>query len=73
MSGENTDLFYLRDKEKREVDFAIVHERKPEILVEAKTSESTMIHLKYFAAKTGAKQALHLPLVPVAELVSDSV
>jgi len=67
VSGENTDLFYLRDKEKREVDFAIVHERKPEILVEVKTSESTMTHLKYFAAKTGAKKAFHLPLAPVTE------
>jgi predicted AAA+ superfamily ATPase len=67
VSGDNTELFYLRDKEKREVDFAIVHERRPEILVEVKTSDSTITHLKYFADKTGAKQAIHLPLTPVAE------
>jgi predicted AAA+ superfamily ATPase len=63
--GENTELFYLRDKEKREVDFAVVHERSPELLVEVKTSDSAVTHLKYFASKTNAKEAIHLPFAEV--------
>lgn len=43
--GEGAELFYLRDKEKREVDFAVVHEEKPERLIKVKTSDSTITHL----------------------------
>jgi uncharacterized protein len=64
--GENTELYYLRDKEKREVDFAVIQDRKPELLVEVKTSENTMTHFKYFAAKTGVSETIHLPLNPVS-------
>jgi len=34
-------LFYLRDKDKREVDFLIVKDKTPWILVEAKTTDTT--------------------------------
>jgi predicted AAA+ superfamily ATPase len=34
-------LFYVRDKEKREVDFLIVKNKTPWILIEAKTSDTT--------------------------------
>ncbi len=44
------ELFYLRDKEKREVDFLIVKNNKPWLMVEVKTSANHRIsdHLKYF-------------------------
>lgn len=45
----NFGLYYLRDKEKREVDFAVTHERKPILLLECKLSEDTPSeNLKYF-------------------------
>jgi len=33
-------LYYLRDKEKREVDFLVTKDKKPWFLVEAKTSNN---------------------------------
>jgi predicted AAA+ superfamily ATPase len=44
------DLFYLRDKEKREVDFLVTKDRKPWFLVEVKTSSNAKIseNLVYF-------------------------
>lgn len=42
-------LYYLRDKQKREVDLVITKDEKPWILVEAKVSDSTVSSsLKYF-------------------------
>jgi hypothetical protein len=43
------DLFYVRDKEKREVDFVLTRERRPWLLVEAKLSDATPSSaLRYF-------------------------
>lgn len=39
VEGEELDLRYVRDREKHEVDFLLLKERKPWILVEAKLSE----------------------------------
>lgn len=36
------ELFYLRDKEKREVDFLVVADRQPMLLVECKTTETQL-------------------------------
>ena len=41
-SGEGLfELFYLRDKEKREIDFLITHEGRPFLPVEVKWQEAT--------------------------------
>lgn len=57
-------LHYLRDKEKREVDFVIVHRRRAVCLVEAKvgTLEPSK-HLEYYQARLGvpAVQLVHTP------------
>jgi uncharacterized protein len=46
-------LRYLRDKQKREVDFLVVKDRKPWFLVEVKTSDKTLSpSLGYFQAQT---------------------
>ena len=43
------ELYYLRDKEKREVDFLLLKNKKPWILVECKSSEKTPDkNLQYF-------------------------
>ena len=50
--GKRTELKYLRTKEKKEVDFALVVEDRPITLVEAKLSDATVSPpLKYFHQK----------------------
>ena len=39
---EDFDLFYLRDKEKREVDFLVSREGKPWFMVEVKESDTAL-------------------------------
>ncbi|MDR3227881.1 MAG: AAA family ATPase [Puniceicoccales bacterium] len=52
-------LHFLRDKEKREIDFLVVRDAKPWFLVEVKTSASAPLSnaLAYFQAATGAAHA----------------
>jgi len=50
------DLHFVRDKEKREVDFLITREKKPWLLVEVKLSRTAPERaLHYFAGKLGVK------------------
>jgi uncharacterized protein len=54
----NFELRYLRDKLKREVDFLVVRDRKPWMLVEVKTSDARLSDsLRYFQTATKAKYA----------------
>jgi predicted AAA+ superfamily ATPase len=54
-------LAYIRDKEKREVDFLVVRDRTPWILVEAKRSEAALSPaLSYFQEKVGAPYAFQV-------------
>ena len=50
-SGEGLfELHFVRDKEKREVDFLITRDKKPWILIECKSNSKTLSpHLAYFA------------------------
>lgn len=57
------ELRYLRDKEKREVDFAVIRDRKPWLLVEVKKSDTALSpHLRHFQERTGAPHALQVVL-----------
>jgi len=63
------DLRYLRDKQKREVDFLVVKDRKPWFLVEVKMSDKALSPwLGYFQAQTNAPHAfqvvMNLPYQP---------
>lgn len=63
------ELRYLRDKQKREVDFLVVRDRKPWFLVEVKLSEKTLSSsLAYFQAQVKAPLAfqivMNLPFEP---------
>jgi uncharacterized protein len=50
-----------RDKQKREVDFLVVKDRKPWFLVEVKLSETSLSpSLAHFHAQTKAAQAFQL-------------
>lgn len=55
------ELRYLRDKMQREVDFCIVRDGKPWLLVEAKKSDTALSPaLAHFQGETGAKHALQV-------------
>ncbi|MBI2119804.1 MAG: ATP-binding protein [Elusimicrobia bacterium] len=50
--GYKTQLYYLRDKEQREVDFLVTLQNKPWFCVEVKNSFKDIPHsLKYFSSK----------------------
>lgn len=57
------ELRYLRDKEKREVDFLVVRDRKPWFMVEAKVAdERPQAALSHFQAQIGAPHAFQVVL-----------
>lgn len=54
-------LYYVRTKDKREVDFLITRDSKPWLLVEVKTSDTSLSpQLEYFQKLTGASHALQV-------------
>lgn len=56
-------LYFLRDKEKREVDFLVTKNEEPWFLVEAKHSKAALSpHLEYFQKQTQAKHAFQVVL-----------
>ncbi len=64
------ELRYLRDKLHREVDFAIIRDGEPWILIEVKVSRETLSRdLFHFQKQTGAMHAfqavLDLPHEPI--------
>jgi len=55
------ELRYLRDKQKREVDFLVVKDRKPWFLVEVKMSDTALSPwLGHFQAQTNAQYAFQV-------------
>jgi hypothetical protein len=55
------ELRYLRDKEKREVDFLVVRDGEPWFLVEAKAADASLSPaLAHFQAQTGARHAFQV-------------
>jgi hypothetical protein len=57
------DLRYLRDKQKREVDFLVVRDRKPWFLVEVKAGETRLSpSLAHFQEQTKAAHAFQVVL-----------
>jgi len=51
--GHEMELRYLRDIEKREIDFVVLQDKKPLFAVECKAGErETSPHIKYFAQRT---------------------
>lgn len=57
-------LYFIRDKDKREVDFLVTRDEKPWFLVEVKTSGKTKLsrHLSTFQEKTGATHAMQVAM-----------
>jgi len=57
-------LHYLRDKQKREVDFIVVRDGEPWFLAEVKSSAKAGLspHLEYFRQATGAAKAFQVAM-----------
>ncbi|MBX2879678.1 MAG: ATP-binding protein [Granulosicoccus sp.] len=57
-------LYFLRDKDKREVDFLVTENAEPWFLVEVKTSGKTKLSptLEYFQNTTGARHAFQIAM-----------
>ena len=57
------DLFYLRDRKKREVDFLVTRDKRPWFLAEVKKSDTAISgNLDFFQKATGAKHAFQVVL-----------
>ena len=53
IKGDSMELRFLRDTDKREVDFVVIKNRKPLFAVECKTGDSHLSNrIKYFQART---------------------
>lgn len=51
--GYRMELRFLRDTDRREIDFVVLQDRKPLFAVECKTGERTLSpHIRYFAERT---------------------
>lgn len=51
--GFEMDLRFIRDTDKREVDFVVLKDKKPQFAVECKTGEKSLTpHIKYFKERT---------------------
>ncbi len=62
-AGENWELYYLRDKEGREVDFVVTRNRRVQWLIEVKTSDGAIgSALNYYSRKLQPKESLQLVL-----------
>ena len=62
-AGENWELYYLRDKEQREVDFVVTRNRLVHWLIEVKTSDDAPSRsLKYYTDKLQPREAIQLVL-----------
>ena len=59
--GLKAELYYLRDREKREVDFLTVLRNKPEYMIEVKTSDDQFSpSLRYFSERIPDTEAIQL-------------
>ena len=62
-TGDAYSLCYLRDKEKREVDFVITKNKRVQTLIEVKTSdESVSKNLIYYANELKTKEGVQIVL-----------
>ncbi len=61
--GHKMELRYLRDTDKREVDFVVIKDKKPIFAVEVKSSETKLSpHMTYFAERTSIPQFFQVHL-----------
>jgi uncharacterized protein len=62
-AGESWEIFYLRDKESREVDFVVTFNRRVHWLIEVKASDQSLsTSLRYYTEKLRPHEPLQLVL-----------
>ncbi len=72
--GFKAELFYLRDIEKREVDFLVAIDKKPWIAIEVKTSDQNVSkNLLYFGKKLAILYLYQLVKIPDVDFIQDNV
>ncbi len=70
--GEQMDLRYFRDTDRREVDFCILHNMQPEMFVECKWSDGpTSPHLKYLRKKFPKADFFQVSATGTGEFITD--
>lgn len=73
-TGERYELNYIRDRNGPEVDFLIVKNRKPLLLIEAKVSDDVRSKsLYYFMEKLKIEKAVQLVLNPIKANTKDGI
>lgn len=73
-TGEKYELNYVRDRNGPEVDFLIVKNRKPILLIEAKVSDGVRSKsLYYFMGKLKIEKAVQLVLNPIKANTKDGI
>jgi predicted AAA+ superfamily ATPase len=73
-TGQNWNLYYLRDKQKREVDFAITHNKQVTHLIEVKSSDTNLSpSLRYYHQRLRPLNSLQLVLKFDEKLEKDGV
>lgn len=61
VKGENVELGYLRTKENKEIDFVVIRDNKPSLLIEVKLTDNKLSSaLKYFADRFNNVSAIQL-------------
>ena len=72
--GVKTQLYYVRDRNKREVDFLTVRSGKPELLIEAKLSDSDFSpHLVFYHQQIKPAASIQLVRSPVREKMAHGI
>jgi len=72
--GFKAELFYLRDIEKKEVDFLVAIDKKPWMAIEVKTSDQNISKsLLYFGRKLAIPYLYQLVKIPDVDFIQDNV
>jgi hypothetical protein len=68
------ELRYIRDTDKREVDFVVIKNKKPLFAVECKYSDKNLSpHIKYFKERTPIPEFYQVHMGEDEKQVSDSI
>lgn len=74
VEGYKTELRFLRDTDKREVDFVVMKDKKPLFAVECKTGEKSVSpHLFYFKERTNIPHFYQIHLGKLHKQVDDRI
>ena len=72
--GHRMELRFIRDTDKREVDFVVLKDKKPQFAVECKTGDKKVSsHLKYFCERTNIPKFYQVHLGSAFHQISDQI